>query len=318
MKTKSVLPKRLTPFLMNRSQSYPALLNSLKVQIRQAQIRASLSVNRELISLYWAIGKIIVNQQKTEEWGKSVVACLSRDLRHEFPEMAGFSPRNIWRMRSFYLAYTRDVPILPQAVAELDGVNLPRPVAEIPWGHNAELLERLKNSSERIWYAKQTIVHGWSRNILVHQIQSKLIKRQGKALTNFHAVLPPHQSDMARELLKDPYNFDFLSLGPQAQERDLESGLMAHLRRFLLELGVGFAFMGQQYPLEVGKEDYFLDLLFYHTRLHCYVVVELKGGPFKPEHAGKMNFYLSAVDAKLRKPGITQVSVFCSARKKIV
>lgn len=300
-------------------KSYAVLLDNLKNQVRAAQAKAGFSVNRELIRLYWTIGQSIVERQKLKGWGKSVVEHLAKDLHRAFPKMSGFSPRNVWRMRSFFIAYTEQVKKLPRPVAEMDGVNLPRPMADIPWGHNAEILDRLKNPMDRLWYAKQTLKFGWSRNVLTHHIQTKLIQRQGKALTNFHAVLPPAQSDLARQVLKDPYNFDFLTLSPEAEERELESGLVTHLRQFLLELGVGFAFVGQQYHLEVDEEDYYVDLLFYHTRLHSYIVVELKTGPFKPEYAGKMNFYLSAVDSCLKGRG-DQPSLgllLCKTNKKV-
>ena len=193
-------------------------------------------------------------------------------------------------MRAFYLAYADTSPIVPQAVAQ------------IPWGHNAVLWEKIKNVTERLWYAEQTVENGWSRNVLVHQIESHLYQRQGKAVTNFHQTLPAPQSDLAQQLLKDPYQFDFLMLGKDAQERDLEQGLLEHLRQFLLELGSGFAFLGSQYHLEIGGEDFYIDLLFYHVRLRCYVVIDLKMGKFQPEFAGKMNFYLAAVDDLLRHP----------------
>lgn len=307
---------------------YGAFVNNLKERIHAAQIRAALSVNRELLDLYWDIGKGIVERQTTEAWGRSVVEKLATDLHNEFPKVAGFSERNIWRMRAFFLAWLpgsatlhHDLqPILPQAVAELRKAKLPQAVAEIPWGHNVVLMEKLKDVSERLWYAAQAVAHGWSRAVLVHQIESKLYKRQGKAVTNFHATLPPPQSDLARQIVKDPYNFDFLTLGPEARERELEDGLLTHIRKFLLELGTGFAFVGQQVHLEVDKEDFYIDLLFYHLTLRCYVVIDLKMEPFKPEFAGKMNFYLSAVDDLLRhaddKPSIGLI--LCKTRSKMI
>jgi predicted nuclease of restriction endonuclease-like (RecB) superfamily len=190
----------------------------------------------------------------------------------------------------------------------------------LPWGHNVRLLDLLKSPDERLWYAEQAIQNGWSRNVLVLHIESGLYRRQGKAITNFQATLPPSQSDLAQQLLKDPYNIDFLTLATEAQERDLERELLAHLRQFLIELGVGFAFVGSQVPLEVGGEDFKLDLLFYHLKLRCFVVIDLKMGPFKPEYAGKMNFYLSAVDDMLRypndKPSIGLI--LCKAKNRII
>jgi len=291
---------------------YANLLADLKARVRAAQLRAAVSVNRELILLYWDIGKIIVEAQNTKGYGKQVVEQLAEDLHTAFPKMDGFSPRNVWRMRAFYLAWTDesqkhqqpvgnlDSKILPQLVAELDGQNLPQPVAEIPWGHNVWLLEKISNPILRLWYAHKTIEHGWSRAVLTHHIETQLHKREGKAVTNFKRTLPPPQSDLAEQTLKDPYNFDFLTLHSDAHERDLEKGLLDHIQKFLLELGVGFAFVGRQYHMEISGQDYYLDLLFYHLRLRCYNVIDLKMKAFEPEFAGKMNFYLSAVDDQLR------------------
>ncbi len=311
---------------------YGAFVNNLKERIRAAQIQAALSVNRELIELYWDIGKGIAERQTSEAWGRSVVEKLATDLHNEFPEVAGFSERNIWRMRAFFLAWLpkpgnlphgvrgSQPPILPQAVAELRKAKLPQVVAEIPWGHNVVLIEKLKDVPERFWYAEQAIAYGWSRAVLVHQIESKLYKRQGKAVTNFRTTLPPLQSDLARQIVKDPYNFDFLTLRPEARERELEDGLLTHIRKFLLELGSGFAFVGQQVHLEVDREDFYIDLLFYHLTLRCYVVIDLKMETFKPEFAGKMNFYLSAVDDLLchkdDKPSIGLI--LCKTRSKMI
>lgn len=309
---------------------YPALLDELKRRIRAVQLKAAVSVNRELIALYWDIGKSIAERQRSEGWGKSVVDRLAKDLERAFPGMEGFSPSNIWRMRSFYLAWTEEVlarparddgdSILAQPARELDGQSLPQAAAGIPWFHNVVLIEKLKDPAARLWYAWQTLEHGWSRAVLVHQIESGLFTRQGKAVTNFEATLPPPQSDLAQQVLKDPYNFDFLTLAADARERELEQGLLAHLRKFLLELGAGFAFVGEQHHLEVGGEDFYLDLLFYHLRLRCFVVIDLKMEPFKPEFAGKMNFYLSAVDDLLRhkddQPSIGLI--LCKERNRLV
>lgn len=282
------------------ARSYTEFLEALKKRIRETQIRAVLSVNQQLIRLYWDIGRGIVERQQREGWGKAVIERLAADLRREFPDLTGFSPRNIWFMRAFYLAYTEDVRNLKQPVSELDSLGLPQAVAEIPWGHNIVLMQKLDSPAQRLWYARETIANGWSRNVLVHQIESGLHLRQGQAVTNFEHTLPAPQSDLARQLLKDPYNFDFLSLGREAQERELHRDLLEHLREFLLELGVGFAFVGSEYRLEVSAKEYFLDLLFYHLRLRCFVVIELKVGEFEPEFAGKMNFYLAAVDDQMR------------------
>ena len=311
-----VVPQSAVPL----PASYGALLEDIKARVRAAQVKAALSVNRELIQLYWHIGKSIVERQRAEGWGKSVVERLSHDLQSEFAGISGFSPQNIWRMRAFYLAWTEEIANLSQPVRDLDGINLPQVVGEIPWGHNLQLLSKLKDPIQRLWYAQQTVVHSWSRAVLVHQMESDLFARQGKALTNFQTTLPAPQSDLAQEIVKDPYHFDFLGLGAELSERQLEQALIDRLKDFLIELGKGFAFVGRQYHLEVGGEDYYLDLLFYHLHLRCFVVIDLKVKPFKPEFAGKMNFYLSAVDDQLRhtddEPSIGLI--LCKERNKVI
>jgi predicted nuclease of restriction endonuclease-like (RecB) superfamily len=312
--------------------SYGAFLEELKKRIRTSRVKAALAANRELIVLYWHIGKSIVERQRVEGWGVSVINRLAADIQSAFPGIEGFSPSNISRMRAFYLAWTEGFSISAQAVPklqaqdsaqvvpEIDGQDLPQVVREIPWGHNVVLLFKLKTPAERLWYASKTIEHGWSRPVLVHQIELGLCERQGKAVTNFDRTLPPPQSDMAQQMLKDPYVFDFLTIREDAAERELERGLLAHIQKFLLELGVGFAFVGSQYHLEVEGEDFYIDLLFYHLHLRCYVVIDLKVRPFKPEFAGKMNFYLSAVDAQFRRhddnPSIG--IILCKTRKKLI
>ncbi len=281
---------------------YAELLVQVKVCIREARVRASLAANRELVVLYWEVGKLIVGRQQAEGWGASVIERLSRDIRQEFPGFQGFSPRNIWRMRAFYLAYTGEAADLPRPVAEMDGENLPRLVAEIPWGHNADLIQMVKDPVARFWYMRQTIEHGWSRPILALHIRQSDYERRGSAVTNFGRTLPTPQSDLARDVLKDPYIFDFLGLTDDIRERELENALLVHLRKFLIELGSGFAFVGNQYRLAIGDEDYYIDLLFYHLKLRCYFVIDLKTRPFVAEDAGKMNFYLNAVDDLLRHP----------------
>ena len=301
-------------------KNYPQFLEDLKFRIRTAQIKAALAVNSELIGLYWYIGKSIIERQRAEGWGKSVVERLAADLQREFPGVGGFSRQNVWYMRAFYLAWTEQVSNLQRAVGDLDGKNLPRVVGEIPWGQNLELLAKLKDPIQRLWYAQKAIEHGWSRPVMVLQIESGLYERQGKAVTNFKRTLPPPQSDMAQQALKDPYAFDFLTLAEGAHERQLEQGLLDHIQQFLLELGVGFAFVGRQVHLEVEKEDFYIDLLFYHLRLRCFVVIELKNTQFKPEYAGKMNFYLSAVDDRLRhKDDQPSVGIIlCKSRKRLI
>lgn len=286
---------------------YPAFLSGLKVRIREARVRAALSVNRELILLYWEIGRDILQRQQEEGWGAKVIERLSTDLRKEFPDVKGFSPRNLKYMRSFAEAWPD--PVFVQQVA-----------AQIPWFHNCVILDKLSNREFREWYIHKTIENGWSRNVLVHQIESGLIEREGRAVTNFSSALPAPQSDLARAMLKDPYIFDFLGIGEDAAERELERALLDHIREFLLELGVGFAFVGSQYRLDVGGKDFSIDLLFYHLKLWSYVVIDLKIGEFLPEYAGKMNFYLSAVDDLLRhlddNPSIG--IVLCKSRNRII
>jgi predicted nuclease of restriction endonuclease-like (RecB) superfamily len=293
--------------IISNSKSYRELLARLKNQIRTAQVRAAVAVNQELVLLYWGIGNEILTRQKEEGWGTQVIERLAKDLRSEFPDINGFSLRNLKYMRAFAEAWPEEA-IVQQAAAQL------------PWFHNCVLLDKVKDPTERLWYISQAIQNGWSRNVLVMQIESGLYRRQGKAITNFQATLPRPQSDLAQQLIKDPYNFDFLTLAAAAQERDLERGLLEHLRQFLIELGTGFAFVGSQVPLEVGGEDFRLDLLFYHLKLRCFVVIDLKMTPFKPEYAGKMNFYLSAVDDMIRhpddKPSIGLV--LCKTQNRII
>ena len=286
---------------------YAGFLADLKTRIRSAQVKAAFSANRELILLYWDIGRRILERQREEGWGTKVIDRLSADLRQTFPDMRGISPRNLVFMRAIGEAYP-DKAIVKQLVSQ------------IPWGHNIRILQMVKDSVEREWYIRQTIEHGWSRNILVHQIESGLYHRKGRAITNFEQTLPAPQSDLVQQTLKDPYLFEFLTLDDSIRERDLERALVDHIREFLLELGVGFAFVGHQVRLEVEAQDFCIDLLFYHLKLRCFVVVELKTGEFKPEYAGKMNFYLSAVDDRFRHPddepsiGI----ILCKSKNRVI
>jgi predicted nuclease of restriction endonuclease-like (RecB) superfamily len=302
---KSGQPARKTTDLI--PQGYQELLAQLKERIRSAQLRAGLAVNREMVLLYWQIGRDILRRQAQEGWGAKVVDRLAADLHRAFPDMTGLSPRNLKYMRAFAVAWP-DEPIVQQAAAL------------IPWYHNCIILDKIKDPEERLWYARATIEHGWSRAVLVHWIESELYRRQGKATTNFAKSLPSPESDLAREILKDPYNFEFMSLTRDAEERALQKGLLEHIHQFLIELGAGFAFLGQEYRLEVGGEDFYIDLLFYHVNLRCYIVIDLKMTPFRPEYAGKMNFYLSAVDDLLRHPddkpsiGI----ILCKAKNQVV
>jgi predicted nuclease of restriction endonuclease-like (RecB) superfamily len=288
-------------------RDYEDFLRDLKERIRTAQVRASLAVNRELVMLYWQIGRDILSRQQQQGWGAKVIEQLAKDLQQEFPDMKGFSSRNLKYMRAFAEAYPNE-QIVQQAVAQ------------IPWGHNVRILDKVKSTQERLWYVQSTFEYGWSRNVLEHQIETQLYDRQGKATTNFDRTLPQPQSDLARQLLKDPYNFDFLSLGKEAQERDLEKALVDRMRDFLLELGLGFAFVGSQYHLEVGEQDFYIDLLFYHLKLRCYVVIDLKMTGFQPEHSGKMNFYIAVVDDLLRHPDDlpTIGIILCKSKDKTI
>ncbi len=288
-------------------EGYADWLAELKNRIHTARQRATLAVNRELVLLYWQIGRDILTRQARQGWGAKVIDRLAHDLRTAFPEMKGFSPRNLKYMRAFAEAWPE-----PEFVQEV--------LAQLPWYHHLALLDKLKTTNERRWYAQQAITHNWSRNVLVMQIETRLLERQGKAQTNFDQRLPKPQSDLARESLKDPYRFDFLGLTDEAQERAIESTLVQHVTQFLLELGAGFAFVGRQVLLDVGGDEFFIDLLFYHLKLRCYVVIELKAGKFKPEHLGQLGFYLTAVDAQVKseQDNPTIGLLLCKSRNKVV
>lgn len=275
-------------------KEYTEILITLKTQIQDIQIKAVLAAHKELIKLYWHIGKTITEKQNNSDWGSSIIERLANDLQKEFPGISGFSRRNIFRMQAFYKAYQK----VPQAVAQLENLE----IFNIPWGHNAIILEKLKDTQTRLWYAQKTIEYGWSRSILEMQIESSLHKRQGKAITNFSKTLPDTDSDLAQQSLKDPYLFDFLTLHEHYVEHDIEQGLIDNVQKLLLELGKGFSFVGRQYHLQIGSQDFYIDLLFYHFKLRCFIVVELKTGKFDPRDAGQLNFYLSAVDDALKGP----------------
>lgn len=273
-------------------ESYRSFLKQIKERIASSQFKAAAAVNRELTKLYWEIGSAIHKKQEVEGWGAQVIERLAKDLQNTFPGVEGFSRSNVFRMKAFFSAYEK----VAQAVRQFEVL----PIFGIPWGHNILLLQKLKNNEERLWYAHKAIENGWSRSSLKDWIKAELYQRQGKAITNFTEKLPDPQSRLAQETLKDPYNFDFLVLTDGYKEKELEQGLIEHVQKFLIELGQGFAFLGRQYPITVEGDVHYIDLLFYHTKLHCYVVVELKAGSFDPRDAGQMNFYLSAVDAILR------------------
>jgi predicted nuclease of restriction endonuclease-like (RecB) superfamily len=286
---------------------YAVWLAELKARIQSAQQRAAVAVNHELVSLYWHIGRDILARQAEQGWGAKVIERLAHDLHAAFPQMKGFSRANLMYMRAFAEAWA-DAEIVQQLVGRL------------PWGHNLVLLTKLKDEPMRRRYAQRAIEQGWSRNVLAMHIDTHTLAREGKAVTNFVASLPAPQSDLAHNTLKDPYLFDFLSIGPEADERAIENALVQHISRFLLELGAGFAFVGRQVHLEVGGDDFYIDLLFYHLKLHCYVVVELKAGAFKPEHAGQLGFYLTAVDAQVKaeQDGPTIGLLLCRTKNRVV
>jgi predicted nuclease of restriction endonuclease-like (RecB) superfamily len=289
-------------------EGYLEFIISLKNRIRSAQVKAVVSVNRELVLLYWQIGDEILVRQEREGWGSKVIDRLSSDLTHEFPAMKGFSARNLKYMKKFAGAW-RDASIVQELLAQ------------ITWYHHIALLDKVKNPAEREWYIRETIRHGWSRNVLVHQIESGLVRRAGTSVTNFPMTLTSPQSDLALEVVKDPYIFDFLGRSTEMSERQLHTSLLEKLRDFLVELGIGFAFLGSEYHLEIGDQDFYLDLLFYHTRLHCYIIIELKVGTFVPEFAGKLNFYLSASDDLLRDPVIDQPTIgilLCREKNRVI
>lgn len=271
-------------------KEYKIFLKEIKEHILSSQLKAAIAVNHELITLYWEIGYAVGKKQQEGGWGAKTVEKLANDLKSSFPAMKGFSIRNIRFMVQFAREY-EDREIVKQLVSQ------------IPWGHNILLLQKLETIEERQWYAHKTIENGWSRNVLLHWLDSGLYKRQGKAINNFQATLPSPQSDLAHQTLKDPYCFDFLALREKFDEKELEDGLLEHIQKFLLELGAGFSFVGRQYPLKVSDKEFLLDLLFYHLKLRCFVVVELKAKEFTARDAGQMNFYLSVVDDMLRQSG---------------
>jgi predicted nuclease of restriction endonuclease-like (RecB) superfamily len=269
------------------------------------------SVNTALLEFYWELGADIVEKQKDTAWGTGFLKQLSQDLMAEFPDIKGFSKRNLEQIRRWYLFYSNDLQIAKQAATQL---------FLVPWWHNVIIVSKCETTAEALYYLQKTIENNWSRSVLTHQIESGLFKREGKAITNFSKTLPALQSDLATQIIKDPYNFDFLTLTENYNERDLEQKLVQHITKFLMELGTGFAYMGKQIPIQVGNRDFFLDLLFYHTRLHAHVVIELKTVEFEPEHAGKLNFYIKAVDEQLRKEGDNPTIgiLLCKNKDKLV
>jgi len=297
----------VAPPRMGLPDSYAAVLDEIKRRIQAERLRTVMAANSAMAMLYWDIGRLILDRQEKEGWGARVIDRLSADLREAYPDMRGLSSRNLLFMRSFAAAYS-DMQIVKQLVSQL------------PWGHIIRLLQRIKDPDMRHWYVTASMEHGWSRDVLELQIDAHAHERQGKAITNFKATLPPADSDMAAQVFKDPYLFDFLGTADPRREREVEQALVDHIQRFLLELGAGFAFVGRQVHLEFASNDYYLDLLFYHLKLRCYVVVELKVVPFDPGFVGTMNMYLSAVDDLLRhvddKPSIGLL--LCRSKNRLV
>lgn len=287
-------------------EKYVSFLNQIKSDIQETQLRAAISVTQELTHLYWRIGKGLSEKIIEEGWGAKTIERIAKDISSSFPDASGFSYRNLYFMRQFAEGY-------PNGISETA-------VSQIPWGHNIILLQKVDATPKRLWYAQQTLENGWSRSMLVTWIESDLYSRQGRAINNFKKTLPEPQSDLAEQTLKDPYNFSFLTLGKKYREQELEQGLIDHIQTFLLELGHGFAFIGRQYKLEVSEREYSIDLLFYHLKLQCYVVVELKATEFDPRDAGQMSFYLSAVDDLLRRPEDrpTIGMILCKTKDKVV
>lgn len=294
---------------IEKSSEYKELISGIKLQIKNSRQKALLAVNKELLILYWNIGNVILKYQDKEGWGAKVIDNIAKEIKSEFPELKGFSPRNLKYMRKFALEY-KSLEFVQQVVAQ------------IPWSHNVVLMDRIVDINKRFWYINKIIENGWSRNVLINQIESNLFERQEsvKKTSNFMEKLDSPNNKLALDTLKDPYIFDFITMTEEMNERDIESQLVKKITKLLLELGSGFAFIGNQYKLQVGGDDYYLDLLFYNLRLRCYVVIELKTGKFKPEYAGKLNFYLSAVDDIL-KTEIDNPSIgiiLCKEKNKLV
>ncbi len=305
-----------------KNQAYKYWLIELKATIKSSQIKAALAVNSQLILLYWDLGKQIVEKQENTNWGSGFIEQLSKDLKEEFSEMNGFSKYNLYHIRNFYLFYSQ-YPKVEQDALLLDIEKTKQLVSElslVPWGHHIKILQKIKDPNIAVFYVQQTIENNWSRAVLEYQIEIKLFERQGKAITNFHTTLPTPDSDLANALLKDTYNFEFLTLSSKVKELELEQKLIENITRFLLELGKGFAYLGRQFELNVGGELFKTDLLFYHTKLKCYVIIELKVTNFKPEYLGKLNFYVTTVD-KLVKDETDKPTIgilLCKSKNNVV
>ena len=296
---------------------YKKLLSDLKEKVRSSQLKAAVKVNYELLDLYWNLGKEIVEKQKQFSWGEGFLKTLSEDLRKEFPNMKGFSAENLKHIRYWYIFYN-DYLIGLQVVTQLSDVE--GKIKSIPWGHNQRIMYKCKDVEEALFYVNKTIENGWSRTILEHQIDGDVYKRAGSAITNFDMKLPATQSELAKQTIKDPYNFDFLTIRDKYDERELEDALVNQITSFLLELGTGFSYIGRQFHIKVGESNFYIDLLFYHVKLHSYVVVELKTEKFKPEFAGKLNFYVTAVNKELKseKDNQTIGILICKDKDNVV
>lgn len=303
-------------------KKYTLFLDEIKKKIRQARYAVALSANRSLLFLYWDIGKTILERQKKEDWGSKVISKLASDLSAEFAEVKGLSRRNLLYMRKFAESYPDFVqePLAQTIGNKLKDPIVQEPLAQIPWYHHITLLEKVKNKTEREWYIRKTIENGWSRNVLLNQFESNLYNRTGKAVTNFKQSLPSPVSELANQTLKDPYIIDIWGVKEQLKEIELENFLIRNISKLMLELGKGFAFIGNQFRLNIGDKDYALDLLFYNYKLHCFVVVDLKTGEFLPEYAGKMNFYLSGIDSKLKsdKDNPSIGLILCKSKNRII
>jgi predicted nuclease of restriction endonuclease-like (RecB) superfamily len=301
------------------SDEYKVFIQDIKQRIQAAQIKAAVTVNREMLSLYWDLGLSIIEKQKLSAWGDGFIKQMSKDLQEEFPEMKGFSERNLKYMRQWVQFWSGHAALASGAEHEF-GQQLVAQITQIPWGQNLMVLGKARSHDEALFYVQKTMENNWSRSVLLHQIEGQLFERTGKAIDNFKATLPTPHSDLARETIKNPYTFDFLTIREKHDEKELEDALVQHITQFLLELGAGFAYLGKQYKLEVEGDTFFIDLLFYHTRLHCYVVVELKTVKFQPEFAGKLNFYVSAVDSQVKSPedNPTLGILICKSKKNTV
>lgn len=275
--------------LMILDNDYKIWITQIKEKVRQTQIKASIKVNYELLNLYWELGREIISKESNAVWGDRFLTVMSQDLRKEFPDITGFSLSNLHNIRYWYKFYQ------PHLTTDMESM-----IKSIPWGHNQRIMYKCQNVEEALFYVRKTMDNGWSRSVLEHQIESGLFLRQGNAITNFDVRLPEVHSDLAKQTLKDPYHFDFLTLREKYDEKELEQALVDQMTQFLLELGSGFSYLGRQVHIKVGESDFYMDLLFYHVRLHCYVVVELKTEKFKPEFVGKLNFYITAVNKQLK------------------